>query len=487
MTGRENGEKTFQGCPQGEKCPDDSLEMFLMEKEIHNHLCSLERHLDAFLVLKRLQGRLKKLLGGAGGEDHVSGGENDSRLVAESVKEMTENDPEFVETAFRRLMVAEVYRDLGKEDCRERLDLAAPLTDKLIQQLREEKAQMGNRNPLSGIENATKGKKHALKAKENSSEPSLLNRVLAQTAHPLLASERPGTWKEVINDGQQLRIALRNYDDNPEKLSFKIEGIVAAPLLCILSVLNEVDHFINWVPYFTRPFKLGLRKVDNQRLGRVDQMVHLHIDFPWPFTSRDACFEVFAVDDFERNSQIVVKMITLDQKYKTPRQNMDIPAPARRVERIIVDGSLVIRPIGRDSSLLSLLWHENCRMRVPIFMADFVAKQATSRATENTVLNHESKLELFARKAFDAFRRTCEGARAGVLQQRRKQNTSLYGFIADRLAQVGLGNTFTRYIGNSLLSEKREELHVNEQSKGRDQPEEDSEFFDVDDEGQDNS
>lgn len=37
---------------------------------------------------------------------------------------------------------------------------------------------------------------------------------------------------------------------------------------------------------------------------------------------RDACFEVFAVDDFERNSQIVVKMITLDHTCKTPRQNM---------------------------------------------------------------------------------------------------------------------------------------------------------------------
>lgn len=133
----------------------------------------------------------------------------------------------------------------------------------------------------------------------------------------------------------------------------------------------------------------------------------------------DACFEVFAVDDFERNSQIVVKMITLDNAYKTPRQTMTIPDPARRVERILVDGSLVIKPLTSESSLLSLIWHENCGMRIPVFMLDFATK-------------------LFARSAFDAFRTTCISAREGELQRRRSLNENLYSFIADRLVQVGV-------------------------------------------------
>lgn len=61
--------------------------------------------------------------------------------------------------------------------------------------------------------------------------------------------------KEVVNEGSNLKIQLRNYSDNPDKISVRLEGVVAAPLICILSVLNEVDHFSNWVPYFTKPFK----------------------------------------------------------------------------------------------------------------------------------------------------------------------------------------------------------------------------------------
>ncbi|CDJ53234.1 hypothetical protein, conserved [Eimeria brunetti] len=308
------------GCP---------LAAFVVEKEIHNQLRHLERHLDAFLLIDQLKQRLKgkEPSEGAGLTQLPGSVKAEEGLRASAIHDLLDNDPEIVETAFRRHMVAEVYRDLDKPECVERLDTRAPQTAELIQQLRTEVK------------------------KDNSLE-------------------------EVVNDGSNLKIQLRNYSDNPDKVSVRLEGVVAAPLICILSVLNEVDHFSNWVPYFTKPFKLGLRKVENERLGRVDQMVQFHIDFPWPFANRDACFEVFAVDDFERNSQIVVKMITLDNACRTPRQTMTIPDPARRVERILVDGSLVIKPLGPDSSLLSLLWHENCGMRIPVFMLDFATKQA---------------------------------------------------------------------------------------------------------------
>lgn len=123
---------------------------------------------------------------------------------------------------------------------------------------------------------------------------------------------------------------------------------------------------------------------------------------------RDACFEVFAVDDLERNEQIIVKMITLDEAHRSPRQRMvgfcvflsevvqnvinfmffiriyqyiylflhaqTIPTPGKGVQRMVVDGSLLIRPLGPHSSFLSLLWHENSRMKIPMAMADFATR-----------------------------------------------------------------------------------------------------------------
>ncbi|KAL8438099.1 hypothetical protein ACSSS7_000464 [Eimeria intestinalis] len=410
------------------------LEEYLIEKEIHNHLRFLERHVDANLLLERFKERLKKqqsaakdtITGQAGGLTNPA--EDDGRFPAgeynpehvEYLLNLLENEPEVVETAFRRRMVADAYADLERPEFIDKLNHAPEDTERLIVGMRRDlhEKQTGEFSAaLAQLKQAAE--KHAAAEKQTKNTSSLLSRVLCQTSHPQLAASQPSPWKEVVNDGPDLKIMIRSYKDKQEKISFRLEGIVAAPLICILSVLNEVDLFSNWVPYFTTPFKLGLREVTNERLGRVDQVVQFHIDFPWPFANRDACFEVFAVDDFERNSQVVVKMLTLDDQQRTPRQKMTIPPPGRRVERIVVDGSLVIRPLTPTSSSLSLLWHENCRMRVPLMMADFVTK-------------------LFARSAFQAFRKTCESAIEGPWKVRRAENGFLYSFIQQRLQEVHL-------------------------------------------------
>ncbi|KAL8424577.1 hypothetical protein Efla_003693 [Eimeria flavescens] len=415
----------------------DLLKEYLVEREIHNHLRFLERHLDASLLLERFKERLKKRADGGGrtgteSADSAKAGPDNVRNLSddsEYILHLMENDPELVETAFRRRMVAEVYADLEQPECVERLNQAPQKTENLIAGLRMKMQRSQAENPSALADHPTAAARRRMTGGiATEGIESLLSRVLSQTSHPQLAAHQPSPCheaagfvrrKEVVNDGPDLRIKIRNYKDNPEKISFRLEGIVGAPLICILSVLNEVDLFSSWLPYFTTPFKLGLRAVTNVRLGRVDQVVQFHIDFPWPFANRDACFEVFAVDDFERNEQIVVKMLTLDEKQRTPRQKMTIPAPGRRVERMVVDGSMVIKPLTPTSSYLSLLWHEHCNMRVPLMMVDFVTK-------------------LFARSAFQAFRRTCESAVEGPLRVRRAENGFLYSFIQQRLADVGL-------------------------------------------------
>lgn len=270
MTGNEDVNNPSATVPQNLLgCP---LAALVVEKEIHNQLRQLERHLDAFLLIEQLKQQFKgkEPLEGVG-SSQLSGVANLEDLVGASVlNDWLDNDPEVVETAFRRHMVAEVYKDLDKPECLERLDMGAPQTAELIQQLRAQ-LQGGHSPHLQDLRDLI-DKKYNQKTRYSPENPSLLSKVLGQTTHPLLQAAKPGPWKEVVNDGSNLNIQLRNYSDNPDKISVRLEGVVAAPLICILSVLNEVDHFSNWVPYFTKPFKLGLRKVENERLGRVDQM-----------------------------------------------------------------------------------------------------------------------------------------------------------------------------------------------------------------------
>ncbi|PHJ23430.1 start-2 domain protein [Cystoisospora suis] len=76
---------------------------------------------------------------------------------------------------------------------------------------------------------------------------SLYEEALSQSIHPLVTGKSPGPWHCAVDDGDgRVKIYVRNYQDNRELLTFRIEGQIEAPLLSILSVLNEVDLFKLW-------------------------------------------------------------------------------------------------------------------------------------------------------------------------------------------------------------------------------------------------
>lgn len=60
------------------------------------------------------------------------------------------------------------------------------------------------------------------------------------------------------------------------------------------------------------------------------------------------------MDDFERNSQIVVKMLTLDQDCRSPRQRMVSAGVYRQLNHVLPQYSLSVRHFT-SSSLLSVV------------------------------------------------------------------------------------------------------------------------------------
>lgn len=261
-------------------------------------------------------------------------------------------------------------------------------------------------------------------------------------------STTPEIWKvltntQITNPHDSLKIWYRHYVDNTYMLSFRLEGMVEASLLSVLSVLFEVDLFKMWIPHYGFPLKFGLKGCGvTQQMRRIDKVVYFDMDFPWPFANRDACFEVWAVDDFLRNHCIIAKMSmvhsdtypatqiepsaepTVDNKglLEQPRYrllNMSIPPPAPGVQRMIVDGALVVTPVTNNSSMIQLLWHENPQMHVPSYMLNFAGK-------------------VLCTSAFNKFRAICKEAHGGIHRERRLANRYVYGFIEDRLKELGL-------------------------------------------------
>ena len=193
MTGIEQAKSTSVEVPHSSLgC---LLAAFVVEKEIHNQLRHFERHLDAFLLIEQLKQRLKAKSPSEGPRsNHVAGSMKPEDVVgAAELNDLLDNDPEIVETAFRRHMVAEVYRDMDKPECLERLDTRASQTAELIQQLRTQ-VQKEKSPQLQELRDLI-DKKYNQTTGNTPKDPSLLSKVLTQTTHPLLQAAKPGPWE----------------------------------------------------------------------------------------------------------------------------------------------------------------------------------------------------------------------------------------------------------------------------------------------------
>ena len=103
-------------------------------------------------------------------------------------------------------------------------------------------------------------------------------------------------------------------DDSTGRLTCRIESPIPSNLLIpLLSVFNESSLYETWIPSWSKPFRLGIKK-SNQLLHdtRGHQIIQVECYLPWPFNERVALFSVLAVDDIDTNGFIIAKMTSLE-------------------------------------------------------------------------------------------------------------------------------------------------------------------------------
>ncbi|KAL8270001.1 hypothetical protein Esti_006066 [Eimeria stiedai] len=182
------------------------------------------------------------------------------------------------------------------------------------------------------------------------------------------------SWHLAIQETNGLKIFFRRHASST-LISFRVEGFVEASILNIISVLNEMDLYRDWIPYYSFPLKsaaaapmhlnltqqfarhltlvraqgeengLGLREVKKlYQMGRVEQISLLELDFPWPMNNRfffsfplellmtsplqaaasspllqDCCVDIWAADDLDYTNRFFVRITSLDGCNNNPR------------------------------------------------------------------------------------------------------------------------------------------------------------------------
>ncbi|CDJ42956.1 hypothetical protein, conserved [Eimeria tenella] len=224
------------------------------------------------------------------------------------------------------------------------------------------------------------------------------------------------SWSLAIEEQNRLKIYYRRHSSST-LLSFRVEGTVDACLLNIISVLNEMDLYKDWIPYYTFPLKLGLRDVKRlYQFGRVEQIDLLQLDFPWPMNNRDCCVEIWAADDLEHTNRFFVRVTSLDGDTTNPRVPLAIPVPPPKTLRLYCEGAVVLVPLSPTKTFIELFWTLDPKVHLNDYIVNFFAK-------------------VFAKSSFHAFCKVCIEATVGEHARRRAQFPLLYGFVEGRLCE----------------------------------------------------
>lgn len=152
-----------------------------------------------------------------------------------------------------------------------------------------------------------------------------------------------GWKKQGESHGHRDFIVYYKVESNGGKLFCRIESVIESSLYApFLATMNETDLYETWFPSWTFPFKLGIRRsVRLKQRGRVDQVVQLTVNLPFPMNNREIIFWGFADDDGDVSHTNAAKLVTVDESFEDGNL---VPAPERGIVRMDFDASFLFLP-----------------------------------------------------------------------------------------------------------------------------------------------
>ena len=134
------------------------------------------------------------------------------------------------------------------------------------------------------------------------------------------------------------------------RLTCRIETPIEQSLLVpLLSVLNEVDLYQDWIPSFNVP-RFGIRRsrvLKETGHRQCNKILQVLCDVAWPFNPREALLRATAVDDIDESGFILVRLRTLPIG-----ADGVVPPPARNVTRVDFEGAFLFRSCPKDHPVL---------------------------------------------------------------------------------------------------------------------------------------
>ena len=166
----------------------------------------------------------------------------------------------------------------------------------------------------------------------------------------LKSAEHDPTWKKQ-SESHGNRDTIIYYKVEDYKLTCRIETPIEASLLVpLLAVIVESDLYDTWMPKFTFPFRMGVRKSVKlkDQPGRGAQVCQVTVDMPFPIADWEVVYDSFAVDAIDELGLISLHGASIP----VGAEDGLVQPPEPGVKRIDMEAGWVIRQCPDDHPCL---------------------------------------------------------------------------------------------------------------------------------------
>eukprot|EP00917_Polyrhabdina_sp_WS-2016_P001723 GHVP01003630.1.p1 GENE.GHVP01003630.1~~GHVP01003630.1.p1 ORF type:complete len:277 (-),score=35.99 GHVP01003630.1:97-927(-) len=241
------------------------------------------------------------------------------------------------------------------------------------------------------------------------------------------------SWKSVVNDelrfSKKLEPKMKVWVNSNKRgttwMTTRIEVLLACPFLQVLSLCCELRLLARWIPYYKRPFRCGVSKVDQENLckfSRCGKAASMTVDVPWPFKNRYVCMEASMVHDIS-NARLNFLQRSYDPEHVVPLLGCEIPECPKSAFSASVFGALTLIPTGPNNSqtIVQGLLDFDMKVRIPDAFIGWFAG-------------------VFARKALIEFNKACQDASltGSATEECRKSDGWLFEFMKRELDKYKL-------------------------------------------------
>ncbi|VAW65835.1 hypothetical protein MNBD_GAMMA08-719 [hydrothermal vent metagenome] len=170
---------------------------------------------------------------------------------------------------------------------------------------------------------------------------------------------------QLVADENNIQVYVLN-TDHSDIVKAKVKGRINAPLHKIKSIIDDIDHRHEWIPYL----KISKALSEYQYNKRIE---YSHFKTPWPASDRDFVYEIELV--LETENKLIYKMASVESTL--------MPIDEDKIRADLFETVYTLTALDKENTAVMLTFHADPKGWVPNWIVNIIQRKFPYRILKN--------------------------------------------------------------------------------------------------------